>query len=126
MQAETMAEYVEPGRLVVIGDREDAQLVAIEQGAAALVITGDLLVSERALARARQHGVMVISTGHHTFTAVRLINLSIETQEIMSRDFSFCHPEDNMSEVQLTLARLRSMPVVDDQGKLVATSPVPT
>ncbi len=119
MQAETMAEYVEPGCLVVIGDREDAQLVAIEQGAAALVITGDLLVSERALARARQHGVMVISTGHHTFTAIRLINLSIETQEIMSRDFSFCHPEDNMSEVQLTLARLRSMPVVDDEGKLV-------
>ena len=118
MQAETMAEYVEPGCLVVIGDREDAQLVAIEQGAAALVITGDLLVSERTLARARQHGAMVISTGHHTFTAVRLINLSIETQEIMSRDFSFCHPEDNMSEVQLTLARLRSMPVVDDEGKL--------
>lgn len=119
MQAKTMAEYVEPGCLVVIGDREDAQLVAIEQGAAALVITGDLLVSERTLARARQHGAMVISTGHHTFTAVRLINLSIETQEIMSRDFSFCHPEDNMSEVQLTLARLRSMPVVDDEGKLV-------
>jgi manganese-dependent inorganic pyrophosphatase len=119
MQAETMADYIEPGCLVVMGDREDAQLVAIQQGAAALVVTGDLLVSERTLATARQHGVMVISTGHHTFTAVRLINLSIETQEIMSRDFSFCHPEDHMSEVQSTLARLRSMSVVDDEGKLV-------
>lgn len=119
MQAETMADYVEPGCLVVMGDREDAQLAAIEQGAAGLVVTGDLLVSERTLAAARQHGVMVISTGHHTFTAVRLINLSIETQEIMSRDFSFCHPEDPMSEIQPTLARLRSMCVVDDEGKLV-------
>jgi manganese-dependent inorganic pyrophosphatase len=119
MQAETMADYIEPGSLVVMGDREDAQLVAIEQGAAALVVTGDLLVSERTLAAARQHGVMVISTGHHTFTAVRLINLSIETQEIMSRDFSFCHPEDHVSEVQSTLARLRSMSVVDDEGRLV-------
>jgi len=119
MQAETMAGYIEPGSLVVMGDREDAQLVAIEQGAAALVVTGDLLVSERMLAAARQHGVMVISTGHHTFTAVRLINLSIETQEFMSRDFSFCHPEDHVSEVQPTLARLRSMSVVDDEGRLV-------
>ncbi len=119
MQAETMADYIEPGCLVVMGDRQDAQLVAIQQGAAALVVTGDLLVSERTLAAARQHGVMVISTGHHTFTAVRLINLSIETQEIMSRDFSFCHPEDHMSEVQSTLARLRSMCVVDDEGRLV-------
>lgn len=119
MQAETMADYVEPGCLVVLGDREDAQLMAIERGAAALVITGDLLVTERTLAAARKQGVMVISTGHHTFTAVRLINLSSSTQEIMNRTFDFCHPEDQMSEVQPILARRRSLPVVDADGKLV-------
>lgn len=119
MQAETMADYVEPGCLVVLGDREDAQLKAIESGAAALVITGDLLVSARALAAAKQQGVMVISTAHHTFTAVRLINLSISTQDIMNREFDYCRPEDPMSEVQRTLARRRSMPVVDSEGALV-------
>src|SRR5712691_968897 len=119
MQAETMADYVEAGCLVVLGDREDAQLKAIECGAAALVITGDLLVSSRTLAAAQRQGVMVISTAHHTFTAVRLINLSISTQDIMNREFDFCHPEDQMSEVQRTLARRRSMPVVDSEGKLV-------
>ena len=119
MEAETMADYVEPGCLVVIGDREDAQLIAIERGAAVLVITGDLLVSDKTLAVAKRQGVMVISTGHHTFTAVRLINLSIRTQDIMSRSFDFCHPEDLMSEVQPTLARRRSLPVVDNEGKLV-------
>ncbi len=119
MEAETMADYVETGCLVVIGDREDAQLIAIERGAAALVITGDLLVSEKTLQAARKQGVMVISTGHHTFTAVRLINLSISTQDIMSRTFDFCHPEDLMSEVQKILARRRSLPVVDNEGKLV-------
>src|SRR5438270_3607539 len=118
MQAETMADYVEPGCLVVLGDREDAQLKAIESGAAALVITGDLLVSARALAVAKQQGVMVISTAHHTFTAVRLINLSISTQDIMNREFDFCHPEDQMTQVQATLARRRSLPVVDAEGKL--------
>ncbi len=119
MQAETMADYVEPGCLVVLGDREDAQLAAIEQGAAALVITGDLLVSQRTLAAAHKYGVLVISTGHHTFTAVRLINLSISTEHIMYRDFDSCHPEDLMSEVQHKLARRRSLPVVDNDGKLV-------
>ena len=118
MEAETMADYIEPGCLVVLGDREDAQLKAIENGAAALVITGDLLVSARALAAARKHGVLVISTAHHTFTAVRLINLSISTQDIMNREFDFCHPEDQMSQVQATLARRRSLPVVDAEGKL--------
>jgi len=119
MQAETMADYVEPGCLVVLGDRENAQLKAIESGAAALVITGDLLVSARTLTAAKQQGVMVISTAHHTFTAVRLINLSISTQDIMNREFDYCRPEDPMSEVQRTLARRRSMPVVDSEGALV-------
>jgi manganese-dependent inorganic pyrophosphatase len=119
MQADTMVDYIEPGCLVVLGDREDAQLKAIESGAAALVITGDLLVSARTLAAARQQGVMVISTAHHTFTAVRLINLSISTQDIMNSEFNYCHPEDQMSEIQNTLARRRSMPVVDNDGRLV-------
>lgn len=119
MQAETMADYIEPGCLVVLGDREDAQLTAIERGAAALVITGDLLVSERTVAAAIKHGVMIVSTAHHTFTVVRLINLSISTQDIMYREFVSCHPEDQMSEVQPALARRRSLPVVDSAGKLV-------
>src|SRR5260370_26675013 len=116
MEAETMADYVEPGCLVVLGDREDAQLVTIEHGAAALVITGDLLVSERTLAAARKNRRFVISTTHPTFTAVRLINLSASTREYMSREFNFCHPEDLMSEVQHTLARRRSLPGVNNEG----------
>ncbi|WP_376793673.1 putative manganese-dependent inorganic diphosphatase [Thermogemmatispora sp.] len=119
MQAATMREYLEPGCLVVLGDREDAQLAAIEAGAAALVITGDLLVSERTLAAARKQGVLVISTAYHTFTAVRLINLSMKTSEIMNRDFDSCRPEDLMSEVQPLLARHRSLPVLDEEGRLV-------
>lgn len=119
MQAETMVDYIEPGCLVVLGDREDAQMLAIEAGAAALVITGDLLVSDRTLTEARKHGVLIISTAHHTFTAVRLINLSVSTEEYMNREFESCHPEDQMSEVQIKLARRRSLPVVNNEGKLV-------
>jgi manganese-dependent inorganic pyrophosphatase len=119
MEADTMTDYIEQGCLVVIGDREDAQLLAVEHGAAALVVTGDLLVSERTLTAARQHGVMVISTGHHTFTTVRLINLSARVQDIMNREFSYCHPEDHISEIQSTVARRRSMTVIDTEGRLV-------
>jgi manganese-dependent inorganic pyrophosphatase len=119
MQSETMVDYIEPGCLVVIGDREDAQLDAIQHGTAALVVTGDLLVSQRTLSAASKMGVMVISTGHHTFTTVRLINLSMRVEDIMNREFAVCHPEDHMSDIQADLARMRSMPVVDDVGTLI-------
>ncbi|HEU5375167.1 MAG TPA: putative manganese-dependent inorganic diphosphatase [Ktedonobacteraceae bacterium] len=119
MQAETMADYIEPGCLVIIGDREGAQLTAIEHGAAALVITGDLLVSERTLTAARRQGVLMISTGYHTFTAMRLINLSLNVEHIMRREFDYCHPEDQVSEIESLLMRRRSLPVVDNEGRLV-------
>ena len=119
MQAETMADYIEPGCLVLLGDREDAQLTAIEHGAAALIITGDLLVSERTLAAARRQGVLIISTGYHTFTAMRLINLSINVEHIMRREFDYCQPEDQVSEIEDLLMRRRSLPVVDNEGRLV-------
>jgi manganese-dependent inorganic pyrophosphatase len=119
MQAETMADYIEPGCLVIIGDREGAQLTAIEHGAAALVITGDLLVSERTLTSARKQGVLIISTGYHTFTAMRLINLSVNVEQIMKRKFDYCHPEDQVSEIENVLMQHRSLPVVDNDNKLV-------
>jgi manganese-dependent inorganic pyrophosphatase len=119
MEAETMANYIEPGCLVVLGDREDAQLKAVECGAAVLVVTGDFLVSPRTLAAARQQGVMVISTAHHTFPVGRLIQLSTSTKEILNREFDACRPEDQMREVQPKLRRHRSLPVVDAEGKLV-------
>jgi len=119
MQVETMVEYIEPGCLVVLGDREDAQLAAMEHGAAALVVTGDLPISERTQARAHQLGVLVIRTAHHTFTAAHLITLSLSVQELMSRDFASCHAEDRISEIQDTLARRRALPVVESDGRLI-------
>lgn len=119
MQAETMAEYVEPGCLVIIGDREGAQLTAIERGAAALVITGDLLVSERTLVTARKQGVLIISTAYHTSATMRLINLSLNVEHIMRREFDSCHPEDQVSEIEGLLTRRRSLPVVDNEGRFV-------
>lgn len=119
MQAETMAEYVEPGCLVIIGDREDAQLIAIEYGAAALVITGDLLVSERTLTTARKQGVLIISTAYHTSATMRLINLSLNVEHIMRREFDSCHPEDQISEIEGLITHRRSLPVVDNDGHFV-------
>lgn len=119
MQAETMAEYVESGCLVIIGDREDAQLIAIERGAAALVITGDLLVSERTLAAARKQGVLIVSTAYHTSATMRLINLSLNVEHVMRCEFDSCHPEDQISEIEGLLTRRRSLPVVDNEGRFV-------
>jgi manganese-dependent inorganic pyrophosphatase len=119
MRAETMATYIEPGCLVVLGDHEHAQQTAIRVGAGALVITGGLPVSAATLQLAREQGAAIISTKHHTFAAVRLINLSMPVESIMSTNFAPCQISDLVAEVRPRLRQYRSLPVLDDDNRLV-------
>jgi len=71
MDVETIRRRVEPDIMMVMGDREDAQQIAIEEGVGALVITGGLPISDEIVALAREKNITLISSPHHTFTTVR-------------------------------------------------------
>ncbi len=118
MSVETMRERLEPGILLVIGDRPDAQRVAIEQGVAALVITGGLAVDDEIAALAREKGVTIISSPHHTFTTVRLLNLSVPASSVMQTGVPTAHPDDLLDEVRPKLAQRRTLPVLGDDRRL--------
>jgi manganese-dependent inorganic pyrophosphatase len=119
MSVETMRQRLEPGILLVMGDRPDAQRVAIERGVAALVITGGLPVDDEIVALAREKDVTIISSPHHTFTTARLLNMSIPVSSVMQTDVLTAHPDDLLDEVRPKLARQRTLPVVGDAGRLV-------
>ena len=119
MDIETIRRRVEPGIMIVMGDREDAQRVAIEEGVCALVITGDLPVSEAIIELARQKNVTVISSPHHTFTTVRLLNLSVPISHIMRRNVTTASPDDSLDQLRKALVNQRTIPVLDDRRGVV-------
>lgn len=119
MSVETMRERLEPDILLVIGDRPDAQRVAIERGVAALVVTGGLPVDDEVAALAREKGVTIISSPHHTFTTARLLNMSIPISSVMQTEVLIAHPDDLLDEVRPKLAQQRTVPVIGDDGRLV-------
>jgi manganese-dependent inorganic pyrophosphatase len=119
MSVETMRQRLEPGILLVMGDRPDAQRAAIERGVAALVVTGGLPVDDEIVALAREKDVTIISSPHHTFTTARLLNMSIAVSSVMRTDVLTAHPDDLLDEVRPKLARQRTLPVVGDAGRLV-------
>lgn len=119
MSAETMRERLEPDILLVVGDRLDAQRVAIEQGVAVLVISGGLPVDEEIKTLAREKGVTIISSPHHTFTTARLLNMSVPVSSGMQTDVLTVHPDDLLDEARHKLARQRTLPVIGDDGRLV-------
>ncbi len=115
----SLRQRVESDAMIVMGDRENAQQAAIVEGAGALVITGGMPVSDEILALARAKNVTVIASPHHTFTTVRLLNLSMPVVHVMNVDVLTSLPDDSLDDLRAKLSRQRSIPVVEADGRLV-------
>lgn len=116
MDSATMQSRLEPDTLIVMGDRQDAQRLAIDGGVGALVITGGLPVSEEILCLAREKNVTVISSPHHTFTTVRLLNLSIPVSLIMRRQALTASRDEPLPDLRDKLSQQRTLPVLEGSG----------
>ncbi|HEX9016718.1 MAG TPA: putative manganese-dependent inorganic diphosphatase, partial [Chloroflexota bacterium] len=119
MSLESMRARVDPDALMVIGDRTDAQKLAIELGSSAIVVTGGLTVSDEVLDLARSRRATVISSRHHTFKTVQLLNLSIPVRHFMSQDPLTTEADDLLDDVRPLLAKQPVLPVIDPESKVV-------
>ncbi|SDI78074.1 DRTGG domain-containing protein [Natribacillus halophilus] len=81
MKMEAMMRYVEPGNLLIVGNRYQVHQIALEAGAAVL-ITGGFDTNEETIAYANELSLPIISTSYDTFTVASLINRAIYDQLI--------------------------------------------
>lgn len=119
-RTETMVEMVHPGEVVLVGNREDAQLACIERGIACLVVTGGAGVSPAVRELAAARGVVVIAAPYDTYTSARLINQSIPVGMVMQTSLVAFRPGDLVAEIKSVIVGTnhRNYPVTD-QGLLV-------
>jgi manganese-dependent inorganic pyrophosphatase len=75
-----------PGDVVVVGNRADAQRLAIERGAQLLVLSNNSEPSDEILALAREHGVAVIVSPLDSYISGRMITLAAPCGALMERD----------------------------------------
>ena len=81
MKLEAMMRYVDPGSLLIVGNRDQVHKIALEAGAAVL-ITGGFDAKEEVKKLADQLDLPVISTTYDTFTVGTMINRAIYDQLI--------------------------------------------
>jgi len=119
-EAETMVRMVQPGGIVIIGNREGAQMACIDRGISSLIVTGGTDVTAQVKAAAERRGVVVIVTPHDTYTAARLINQSIPVSMVMERNVVAFSPNDMVVDIKNTIVRTkhRNSPVLEE-GRLV-------
>jgi manganese-dependent inorganic pyrophosphatase len=124
MAPESTESILDPGDIVICGDREDTQKVVIEKGASLLIITGNHTTSEEIIELAKNAGCSIISTPYDSFTTSRLITQSIPIGYVMSRDNIVSFDTDDFVEdirdVMLE-TRYRSYPVIDSHNKVIGT-----
>ena len=117
MEVDSMLKRLSPDILVVVGDRADVQRAAIDLGVGGLVVTGDHAVTPDIVDLARDRNVLVVSVPHHTYTTLRLIQLSTPIGQVMRTRVETCRPDDLVEDVreQLGSGPTRSLVVVDDE-----------
>nr|WP_092069383.1 putative manganese-dependent inorganic diphosphatase [Dendrosporobacter quercicolus]NSL47456.1 putative manganese-dependent inorganic diphosphatase [Dendrosporobacter quercicolus DSM 1736]SDL90277.1 manganese-dependent inorganic pyrophosphatase [Dendrosporobacter quercicolus] len=116
----TIQQVIEPGDVVLVGDRGSTLLECIAQNIACLVVTGAAQVGPEILAEAASRGIAVISAPHDTYTCARLINQCIPVSMIMQKKVITFKPSDLVNDTREIIAdnHHRTFPVVEN-GKLV-------
>ena len=115
-----MENFIDEDDLVIVGNRYESQLCAIEMEASCLVICQGAEVSKTIRKLASERDVVIISTPHDTFTTARLINQSIPVKYFMTKEhLSTFHMNDYLEEVRdvMSKKRYRDFPVIDKKGR---------
>ena len=115
-----MENFIEKDDLVILGNRYESQLCAIEMDASCLVICQGANISKTIKKMAEERDIVIIQTPHDTFTAARLINQSIPVKFFMSRDnLETFHLKDDVEQVKevMSKTKYRDFPILDNKGK---------
>ena len=99
MATESLPLGFEAGDVAVVGDRPDAQRIAIEVGVALLVTSNDTAPDEQVLALARERGTAVVTSPLDTYVTSRMITLSAPCRALMDPEPLVVRADDLLADI---------------------------
>lgn len=122
MNPDVMEGYIHKNDIVIVGNRYESQLCAIETGAQCIVVTGGIPVAGSIKKLAGANNCAIVITAHDTYTVARLINQSIPIRQFMKSEglvnFNLNDYVDDIKEVMVK-KRFRNFPIVDENNNMV-------
>ncbi len=119
---EMMENVIEKGDVVILGNRYETQLCAIELGASCIIVCEGAEVTRTIKAQAAEHGTRIITTPHDTFVVARLINQSMPIDYIMKKEnLATFYMDDFIEDIQEVMASMRHryFPVLDKNDNYI-------
>lgn len=118
--AETMTGSVRSGDVVILADRADSQLAAIEMSAGCIVVCGGAKVSDTICSLARDRDCLVLTTPHPVYAASQMIVQSAPVEAYMVHEDLITFTPHTLAEtVRRVMASVRHhyFPILDDEGR---------
>ena len=88
--AELMEKAISKGDLVIVSNRSDSQLTAIEMDAGCIVVCADSKVSSTIQALAEERGCLIIATPHPTYICGQMITQAAPVDQIPGFSQAMC------------------------------------
>lgn len=117
-----MENYISKGDIIILGNRYESQLCAIEMEAQCIIICDGAVPSKTITKLAEEHACSIIKTPYDTYTVARLINQSIPIRHFMKKNNLITFStEDYIKDIRTVLASKRHQyyPVLNQFGKYV-------
>jgi manganese-dependent inorganic pyrophosphatase len=114
-----MESFMDEGDIVILGNRYEAQLCAIEMNADCIIVCMNAPISITIKKLAEERGCSIISTPYDTYTVARLISQSTPIHYYMKREHLVTFQTDDYTEdIKNVMAKVRhrDFPVLDDYG----------
>lgn len=132
MKLEAMLRYVEPGSLLIAGNRDQVHRMSLQHGAAILV-TGGFGITDEVKKLSNQHELPVISSSYDTFTVATLINRAIYdrlikkkillVEDVLNREEPpvYLNQGDSIADFhqQMNKSNHARFPVIDNNKRVV-------
>lgn len=122
MGPDSLKKIMEPGDVVICGNREDTQEAIIDDKGSLMIVTGNHNVNPTIIEKAKKAGCSIITTPYDSFTAARMIIQSIPVRHVMTKeDIVYFSNTDYVEDVKgvMTKTRYRSYPVLDGSKKVI-------
>ncbi len=116
-----LSSHVPANTIVISGDRVDVIRHAVEEGVRLLIVTNGNIVDRALREEAQRKGVSILSSPYDTSTTTLLIIYSVPVSAMSTTELRPVNRRDPIRKIAplLSDAPGKSLPVVDDSGKVV-------
>lgn len=117
---EAMEKAISKGDVVIVANRSESQLAAIEMEAGCVVVCASAKLSRTVCMLAEEKGCVILSTAENTYSAGQMISQSAPIGHYMVKDNLLTFRLDTTVEAAskvMASVRTRYFPVLDDDGK---------